>query len=124
MAPQGATGRGVYQRAAERAMLRQVLSRRTASQAGHDNAELGWIDRLWNMHVVPGGERPQPILDPPVRRQRHGGGLATFGEVESTQLLDERVAVLVWHLDVGDQNIGAPVLDNLQALRRRQTLPD
>jgi len=62
-----------------------------------------------------------PIRGSPIRRESHGRHLAPTPGVKAAHLLNERVAVLTRHFDIGDENVRSPVLDDHQGVGRRRT---
>ena len=58
------------------------------------------------MTLIPGGEHALAVFEPRVRRQRNRRRLEAASRENGPRLLDERIAIVAGHVDVGDDHVG------------------
>src|SRR2546428_4726030 len=91
---------------------------------GDDGEQLLGVERFRKVHVEAGGERRLTVLRASVGRDRdRGHGLRTLRALTPAHLLDQRVAVLARHPDVGQQEVDPPAPEDIERLGGRAGRP-
>src|SRR5207247_10812835 len=77
----------------------------------HDRDQLVAVDRLRDVHLKAGRQRLPPVLEARAVRQCDRGDRAAMLRLLHADAADERVAVLAWHADVGQEAVRPPRRD-------------
>ncbi len=93
-------------------------------KVGEDREELRRVDRLGDMRLVPGRERPRAILRTRIRRQRDGGNDAAPARLERAHFANQHVPVLERQADVAHEHVGRTFADRVQGVSRRRDRRD
>ena len=69
------------------------------------------------MHVVPLGQSPRADIDARIAGEGDGGDVPASFPPQAPHLANERVAVLVRHPEVGDEDVGRLLLERPESVR-------
>src|SRR5437773_10462256 len=97
-------------------------SRRTTPtrHLGEGGEQLLGVERLRHVRVEAGGERTLAVLLASVRGDRDGGqGLRALRALLPSHLLDQRVAVLARHPEVGQEEVDPPATEHVERIGDR-----
>src|SRR5262249_48508139 len=84
----------------------------TAGEIGDGQNELGRIDGLGQVQIESGREGAAAVLRATIRGQREGGEPGSGSPLTRTNPAYERVAVFARHLDVRDEDVGRPGVED------------